>query len=355
MKLIDFYIGSSFIKCFFLIITILAVLFSFIELLIQLDDVGRGAYELDNAVIFISLTLPKRLIDLMPVSTLIGGIIALGLMADHRELVAIQAAGISTLRICSVVFVVGMLLMLASGLMNEMVVPDMEQRARNSRSRALFGTGVTLSGQGFWARWNTSYIHVNKMLSKGIAADLDIFQFDSEGRLQIYSTAESANILDNNQWVLRGITQKIITETGIKTQHLASLTLDSFLNADQVNLLVLSPYSLSTPDLIQYIKALRVLGQNPDQYSLALWRKISIPLTTGAMVLLSLSFIFGSTRNISAGRRMTTGAFIGVVLYFADHLIMNLGLLLNLNTFVTAMIPVGLISGGAFWRLHRTK
>ena len=352
MKLIDFYIGSSFIKWFFLIIIILVVLFSFIELIIQLDDVGKGAYGINNAVLFTLLTLPKRLLDLMPVSTLIGGIIALGLMADHRELLAIQTAGISVLRICSVIFGVGMFLMLLSGLINEMIVPDMEKRARDSRSSALLGTGVTLSGHGFWARWNNSYIHVNKMLSEGIAAELDIFQFDTEGRLQIFAIAETADIQNNSQWVLRGIIQKVITDTGIKTRHLDMLTLDSFLNADQVDLLILPPYSLSAPDLIGYINALKLLGQNPDQYSLALWRKISIPLTTGAMVLLSLSFIFGSVRNISAGRRITIAAFIGVVLYFADHLIMNLGLLLNLNPFVTAMIPVGLISAGAFYRLH---
>ncbi|MDX9786691.1 MAG: LPS export ABC transporter permease LptG [Desulfobacterales bacterium] len=353
MKTIDLYIGSSFIKWVFLLLAILAVLFSFIELLTQLDDVGKGAYGLDNAVIFMALTLPKRLLDLMPVSTLIGGIIALGQMADQRELLAMQAAGISVLRISAVVFVTGMLLVLASGLTTEMVVPEMEQRAHNSRSRALFGTGVTLSGNGFWARWNKSYIHVDKMLSEKIAADLEIFQFDAAGRLQMFTTAQSAAIQDNHQWILQGITQKIITKTGINIRHPAFLTLDSFLKADQVNLLIMPPYSLSTPDLILYIKALRELGQNSDQYALALWRKISIPLTTGAMAMLSLSFIFGSTRNISAGRRMTIGTLVGVLLYFADHLIMNLGLLFNLNPFFTAMIPVLLISGGAFWRLRR--
>jgi lipopolysaccharide export system permease protein len=46
------------------------------------------------------------------------------------------------------------------------------------------------------------------------------------------------------------------------------------------------------------------------------------------------------------------GTFIGVAFYFADQLIMHLGLLLNLAPFITAMIPVILISGIAFWRLR---
>jgi lipopolysaccharide export system permease protein len=352
MKLFDFYIGSSFLKCFFLVILILVVLFSFFELLSQLDDVGRGSYRLNNAVIFVILTLPKRLLDLMPISTLLGGIIALGLLADRNELLALQAAGISVPRICAAVLVTGMLLILTAGIIAEMIVPNMEQQARKTRAQALSGTGVTLTRQGFWARRGNSYIHVDKMLSEGIAADIDIFEFDTQGRLKIFAHAHSAKIQNNKQWSLNKIMQKVITDQGITTKNMATWTLDSFLSADQVSLLELPPYSLSTPDLVRYILSLRESGQNTDQYSLSLWRKLSIPLTTGAMVLLSLSFVFGSTRSISAGRRITMGTFVGVAFYFADQLIMHLGLLLNLTPFITAMIPVILISGIAFWRLR---
>ena len=328
------------------------MLFSFFELLSQLDDVGRGSYRLNDAVIFVILTLPKRLLDLMPISTLLGGIVALGLLADHNELLALQAAGISVPRICAAVLATGMLLILTSGIMAEILVPNMEQQARKARAQALSGTGVTLTRQGFWARRENSYIHVDKMLSEGIAADIDIFEFDTQGRLKIFTHAHSANIQNNKQWCLNKITQKVITDQGITTKNMATLTLDSFLSADQVSLLELPPYSLSTSDLIRYILSLRESGQNADQYLLSLWRKLSIPLTTGAMVLLSLSFVFGSTRGISAGRRITMGSFIGVALYFVDQLIMHLGLLLNLNPLVTAMTPVILISGVAFWRLR---
>jgi lipopolysaccharide export system permease protein len=245
-----------------------------------------------------------------------------------------------------------MLLILMSGIMAEMIMPNTEQQARKARAQALSGTGVTLTRQGFWARRGNSYIHVDKMLSEGIAADIDIFEFDTQGRLKIFAHAHSAKIQNNKQWSLNKIMQKVITDQGITTKNMATWTLDSFLSADQVSLLELPPYSLSTPDLIRYILSLRESGQNTDQYSLSLWRKLSMPLTTGAMVLLSLSFVFGSTRNISAGRRITMGTFIGVALYFADQLIMHLGLLLNLNPFITAMIPVILISGVAFWRLR---
>ena len=353
MRKLDIYIGRRFLNYFFLIIFLLMVLFSLFELLSQLDDVGTGSYQLKNALAYVALTLPKRLLDVMPISTLLGGILSMGMLADHGELVAMEAAGISTLRICSTVFITGMLLMLTSGILAEMVVPGMEQLARKSRAQALSTTGITLTREGFWARRGNSYIHVDKMLNEGAAANVDIFEFDTKGRLITLTHALNANLLEDRRWVLHDITRKNIAEDEVTSQQIESITLDSFLSTYQVGVLELPPYSLSTPNLLLYIDALRQSGQNSDQYSLALWRKLSVPLTTGAMVLLSLSFVFGSTRSTSAGTRIILGTFVGIVLYFIDQMSMQWGLLLNLNPFITAMTPVLLISSIAFARLRK--
>ena len=73
----------------------------------------------------------------------------------------------------------------------------------------------------------------------------------------------------------------------------------------------------------------------------------------GLLILLSLLFIFGSTRKVTAGRRIMMGSFVGIAFYFADQVIVHLGLLLNLSPLITAMIPVVFISGIALWQLRR--
>lgn len=352
MKLLDFYIGSRFLKCFLLVIIILAAVFSLIEFLSQLDDVGKGRYRLGDALIFVLLTLPKALLDLMPVSAMLGGVIALGLLSDHGELIALQAAGISLVRVSAAVFAGVMLIVITFGFMAETIMPYMEQVARRSRAQAIYTTSVNISRQGFWARRQNSYIHVHKIFTEGVAAGVDIFEFDTQGRLKSFTHALSANIRNNNQWTMNDIIRKELTDQGSKIKKAATGTMESFLSLDQVVVLQLSPHALSTPDLIDYIKALQESGQNADQYLLALWRKLSGPLTTGAMVLFSLSFVFGLTRRVSAGRRITMASFIGLTLYLADQMVMHLGLLLNLNPLITAMIPPGFISGFAFWRLR---
>lgn len=355
MRTLDTYISKSFLKYTILVTLILMVLFSLVELLSQLDDVGKGTYQLQNAFAFTALTLPKRLLELMPISALLGGILALGLLADRGELVAMGASGISNLRISIAVLVTGTLLMFVAGILAEMVVPGMEQLARRSRSQALSQTSITLTQQGFWARMGDSYIHVDHMLSHGVAADIDIFEFADTGQLQIFSHAQKAQLQDNGQWTLSNITRKIIENQAIITRTIDTLTLDFSLNADQVSVLELPPGSLSIPDLRQYIAALRQSGQNADHQSIALWRKFTIPLTTAAMVLLSLSFVFGPTRSTGAGYRITAGTLIGIVLYFSDQMIMQWGLLLNLTPLVITLTPVILISGIALAGLRRVR
>jgi lipopolysaccharide export system permease protein len=352
MKLLDFYIGSRFLRSFLLVIAILAVFFSLIEFLSELDDVGKGNYRLAGALIFVVFTLPKSLIDLMPVSAMLAGVIALGLLADHGELIAMQAAGISIPRICMAVFAGVMGIVITFGIMAETIMPYMEQAARRSRAQALYGGSVNLTRQGFWARRQNSYIHVHKMFSKGVAAGVDVFEFDTQGRLKCFTHAVSANIQDDKRWSMNGIVQKEFSDQGMTMKKAATWTMPSFLSSDQVVLLELSPYSLSTPDLMDYIKALQERGQDADKYWLALWRKLTVPLTTGAMVLFSLTFVFGFDRKISAGLRITIASFIGFALYFADQMAMHTGLLLNLNPLITAMVPAVFISGIAFWRLR---
>ncbi len=353
MKILDRHIASGLLRIFFVILLILAVLFSFFELMAQMDAVGTGAYRVSDALFFVLLTLPKRLLDLMSICTLLAGIIALGLMADHGELLAMQAAGISRFRISLSTFAAGILLMLAAGILAEWVVPPMEQKAHQLRAQLLYDKDVTLIGQGIWTRRKDTYIHASRIIGRGLAADLDIFEFTPEGRLKTFSHAKRAVIRKNGQWMLSDITRKVIKDREITTTEYSRLELDKFLTARQVRVLQLPPYSLPTRDLIRYIRALRQGGQDPDPYLLALWRKFTVPLTTGAMLLLSLSFVFGSARNISAGRRIMLGSLVGVAFYFADQLIMNLGLLLSLNPLATALIPALLISGAASWQLTR--
>jgi len=76
MKTLDRYIAISFLRSFLGIFIILVALFSLLELMSQLDDVGKGNYQVKDVILFIGLTLPRRMLELMPISTLLGSVVA---------------------------------------------------------------------------------------------------------------------------------------------------------------------------------------------------------------------------------------------------------------------------------------
>jgi len=353
MKIIDHYIGRSFIRCFLLVLCILGFLFTFFEFITQLDDVGRGHYQLKDAVFFVLLTLPGRISQLIPQSSLLGGIIALGLLADNNELVAMRASGISVRRICWAVIGAATLPMLGAGILAEYIVPSLEQQARMLRLVALTDADITFTTSGFWARNGPVFIHVRKIRRGGLPVDVDIFEWDQEGRLRVFTHARKAHITEENRWVLTDIEQRTITDGGVASRSLQTLTLDSFLSAEQMAIQEFPPETLSPSDLYQYIRTLQEQGQNADQYELVFWQKVTTPLSTGAMVLLSLTFVFGPIRGNTAGFRIMVGSIVGIVVHFLNQILGHLGLLFSLNLALSTMIPVAAILCLALWLLSR--
>jgi lipopolysaccharide export system permease protein len=355
MKIIERYIALHTIWGVFLVLALFAILFSFMELLSQINDVGKGNYQLADAIIFVGLTVPKRIVDLLPICILLGNIIALGVLADRFELIAMQASGISAQRISWSVLSAGAILMLGAFMVAEFVAPPLDQHARIRRSQAIYGKGIMLTKGGFWTRHGRSFIHVGRTLSNASAADVNIYEYDDQGRLQRFVHAREASILDNNQWLLIDIEQKTFSEQGIQARHLQNQRLDAFLSVDQVSILELPPDSLSISDLYDYVRGLKERGQNADRYALSLWQKLSLPLTNLAMMLVALTFIFGHSRAITAGRRIILATTVGVVLYLANQIIGHLGLLFNLHPVFTTVGPVFIIFGISIWLLRRLR
>jgi lipopolysaccharide export system permease protein len=353
MKIIDLYLVKSFTRCFFLVLSILGFLFSFFEFILEIDEVGKGQYQLMDAISYVFLTLPGRLLDLIPHSCLLGGIIALGLLADKSELVAMNAGGISVRRICWAVLAAATLPMLASVIMAEFIVPPLEQQARTERLTAITKADITFTTKGFWARNGSVFIHVNKIDAGRTPFNIDIFEWTPERSLRSFTHAQKAIVTKDNQWILTDVEQSVLTPQGVNTMRLPRITRESVLSTEQMVIQKVPPEIQSPSDLYQYIRVLQETGQNSDQYELLFWQKVSTPLSTAALVLLSLTFVFGSIRRHTAGFKIMIGGIIGIGLHFINQILGNLGLIFGLNLAFIVMAPVAAIFCCALWRLSR--
>jgi lipopolysaccharide export system permease protein len=351
MKLLDRYLGIQLARGILVVAVVLAALFSLLELVSELDEVGRGAYRMGDAFRYVALTLPGRLLDLLAVSAFLGSVVAMGLLADARELLALQALGVSPRRIGLSVLGSGAILMLGAALAAEFIVPPLDVEARTLRARALSGPELVAAGPGFWARDGDRLIYARRTLGGGVLADVDIYERDKEGRLRGFLQARRAEVEGSGRWRLSGVVRRSISEEGlVAAEHFDVLLWSAeHLRAEQVEVMGVPPEALAPSELFRHVRALRARGENADRYDLVLWQKLSIPFTTGAMILLSLPFVFGPPRSSPVGKRMVLASVVGLGFYLFHQIVGELGLLLGLSAPVTALIPAAVAAAGAGW------
>jgi lipopolysaccharide export system permease protein len=330
------YIARAMTQGYLLVALVFVALFSFIEIIQQLDDV-EGAYTLVDAFVYVLMMLPRRLLDTTPVIALLGTLVPLGLLADGNEILAIRAAGVSLRRLIGMVLVPGLVLLVLMLLVAQFVAPALEMRAERMRAAALAeDVSVDFRG-GFWSRDGRSFVNVGRMLRGRTPADVAVYEFDAAGRLQRYLHAERGRLGPDHVWQLQDVVVKQLLPPPARAQQLAELDWASFLNAQQLGVLVVPPQALSPIDLYFYVRDLRARREQVPQEELRLWQQIAQPVVTLAMMLVAIPLVMGSNRSSTLSRRVLAGTVAGIGLYFVSQTVGYLGLLLHLPAPLTAL------------------
>ncbi len=353
MNILDRHIGYRVARGYLLVMAICVAVRSILALVEELDQVGNGQYTLREVFLFIVLMLPSWIVELAPVTALLGGLIGLGELAGGRELVAMQTSGVSPLRIGWSVLRAGGLLLLAAMGLQEFVAPPMQQLALTRQTQAISGTDAVRTAQGFWSRDGRHVMNVRRILHGQIPSDIDIYQFDEQRRLRLFTHARWAETADSNRWLLIDVEQRIFGEEEITSRVLPNLPWESFLTPEQLGILVLPIESLSPSDIYQYIHHLRDSGQNADRHEHSLWQKASLPVAAGAMVLVSIPFVFGPLRTATAGKRILAGAIAGIGFHLGAQIIGHFAVTFNLGPALATMTPPLAAIGIAVWLFRR--
>jgi lipopolysaccharide export system permease protein len=355
LSIVDRHIGISVASSYLLVLAVLLTLFTVLAFVEELEDLGKGRYGLNDILMVVALTTPRRALDLAAITALIGSVLAMGRLASDGELIALQSAGISPLRIGWAAVKPTLVLATVCLLAGEFVVPGLDQAAHARRARAITTVSAVRSDDGFWSRHGDRFVRVRRVSEGNVLGGVQVYEFDADGRLRLFLAAERAEVGAGRQWMLTGVVEKEFGTDGPTTRRLPRRPWESFIEREQVDLLALPPASLGFSDLYRYIGLLRASGQARARYELALWQKISLPLAAGAMVLLAITFTFGLLRVASAGQRMMVGTSVGLAFHLGDQVVSRVGLLLNVNPAVTALAPVGAVLALALWLLRRTQ
>lgn len=354
MTLIDREIGTRVGVSIALVLTGLLVLFAFSAFLGELDDVGKGHYTAGLALVYVLLMSPRLVVELFPVSALLGAVMALGLMANANELVVLRSAGLSIGRITWPVLKAGAVLMVFALVLGEVIAPRAESYARDLRAMAITGEPTLHTSRGVWTRYTGGYLHIGNVLSADRLGEVTVYERSGPERLSRIVHARQASYLQGRWW-FEGVRVVRYTKDALRVRTVARMPWAMPLTPTQLKRLVVPPEDLSVSGLYDYVRYLRRTGQDPGRYALALWQKVSLPVVSAMMIVLAVPFVFGSLRSVSIGQRMVVAALTGIGFQLLQQTAGQATLLYHLPPAFGAFLPaaLALILVGTLWRRAR--
>jgi lipopolysaccharide export system permease protein len=331
------YIGAAALRAFVLVAASLTALFSLLEFVEQLASVGQGHYRVADALVYVLLTAPGRLLQVASVSMLLGSLLALGALARTSELTAMLSLGLSERRIVGTVLRLTVPIVAVLALLTQFVIPPAQRLAQERRTDAL-ASAASRPDASFWAQGDRQYLNVAQFERGTVPVGIDIYAFEPDGSLASILHAERAEVLPDGTWALAEVSRRTVEKSQFRVEHLPRLSWHSFIPPGQLQFLRLPPDSIPPVALYRQIRSLERQHQRATRYERELWTRAGIPLSMVAMVLIAAPMVFGSPR-MQGGQRLARGVGLGIVFTLCQQIVGRLGQLLDLSPAATALAP----------------
>lgn len=351
MKKLDTYIarqvlGAVFVIC--LVVIGLDMVFEFVDEAKDTND----SYSMVDVLYYLALRLPSRIYEFLPIASLIGALVGLGMLASNSELTVMRAAGISTGRIVLGVLKPAAVLALGALLMGEYLVPVTEQKAQSHRALAQSGGQALRSEHGVWHREDNTFIHINAVEPDGRIHGVTRYQLNEQRQMRSASFA-ALGVYTESGWQLQDVQKTLFLGERTRVENMPSELWPSGLTPDLLAVVVVQPVDLSIRGLWSYTTYLKEQGLDTNRYMLAFWRKVLQPFSIMALVLVAVSFIFGPLRSVTAGQRIIAGVIVGLVFKFSQDLLGPASTVVGFTPLLAVLLPVVVFALLGLWLLRR--
>jgi lipopolysaccharide export system permease protein len=322
----------------------LLAMFSFFDLIQELDSLGKGNYGINSMIVYVLLSVPGHIYDVAPVAVLIGMMNSLGTLAKNSELIVMRVSGLSLTQIGYSLIKVGLLFTLITFLVGELIAPISEKMAQRTRIQATNSVVAQDFKSGLWIKDGKSFVNIQTVLPDATLLNLRIYEFDDKFRLRSISNAKQATYNDE-KWGLSDVTQtqfsykKEIEQNSVRTTFFKKANWISQIKPELLNVLQVQPEKMSAWNLYSFIQHLSRNNQSTVRYEMALWSKLVYPLACMVMVILALPFGFLQQRAGGTSAKIFIGISLGVIYQILNRVSVHLGLLNDWSPAISATAP----------------
>lgn len=354
----DCYVGKAVLQA---ILVVLLAFFGLMTLFAVLEELREEdpSYLLGEMLVYVGLTTPRRLYEVLPYVVFLGSLIGLGSLASRSEIVVFRSAGVSPGRIylgvawpAVLVFVIGLMV-------GEWVAPAGEERAETFKTQAMSDRSSAYAMRGYWYREGGMMMRVTSLGDRGELRDVLQFWYTPDRRLErtvAAGWAEYVGSATDPHWLLHDVRETQLADAEVATRHVEELRWNGRVDPRLLTVRVLmEPRRLSLVDLdrqIQYMDRERLAA---DVYRLAFWSKIMQPLSVLGLALLALGFILGPLREVGMGMRLSVGVFAGLGFKYLQDLFAPMSMVYDLPAVLAVLLPILACWALGAWGLARVR
>ena len=338
MRRIDRYIVSNVAAAMMLVMSIVLSLDFMFAFIGEMDDLKLN-YQIFEALIYVATTLPRRIYDYLPLAAFMGCLVGLGAMAKNSELVVLRAAGVSTGRIVFSTMKPAFIVVILSFLIGEYVAPLTERIAQSQKAIQRGASENVVVQSGLWHKEDGVFMHFNAVEPNGVLHGVSM-QFYNDKKQLVMSRFATRAIYQRESWQLEQVVESHFLKDQIESKNYSSMEWKTELSPSVLSVLILKPDDLSISGLYAYSNYLKEQDLNASEYMMAFWKKILQPLTTGVLVLVAISFVFGPLRSVTMGFRVFSGVIVGLIFKYAQDLLGPSSLVFGFNPIYATLIPI---------------
>lgn len=356
MKILFRYINLQVAAMILLVALALVGLDYFVTLVHELKIVGKADYTLSLALIYLGLQTPSRFYEMFPWAALLGTMISLGMLAQHRELVVMRTSRVSVQKIAGMLVLGTSMLLAIVVFIGEGIAPLCDKLAQNLKTQALSKGTALYTPYGMWVRQGNTFIHVQNVSSADTLQNVTQYEFDGEQHLKTVTVAERAKRNKNNTWTLTHIYGTSFGKDKTSLIQQEQSTIPDLLEPEILELEMVK--HLDRLSLWTLYRAIRHQSRNEldsSLYQLAFWAKIFQPVTILLMVFLAVSFVMGPLRSTSQGLRILAGILFVFVFHTIGKLFAPLAVVYQWSAILAVITPLVFFGAVGFYLLRRVN
>ncbi|WP_303579339.1 LPS export ABC transporter permease LptG [Amphritea sp. 1_MG-2023] len=347
---LDRYIGLQVLLSILVVMLIIVGLDFLFRVIDEMSELNEG-YTLWIMLGYSVLNMPAAFYEFLPLGCLVGCLLGLGALASGSELTVMRAAGVSVWRLVKMVLKPIIVLSLLALMIGEYVAPYSGTLSESIRAQHL-NRGTISARTGVWHREGGEYIHINVVTPDGDIQGVTRFMLAEDSQL-IYNSYAQSGHYEQGSWLLHEVVETQFLENETQTQLHDTLPWNIELTPQRLKVLMVKPKEMSTSELYRYSQYLDDQELDNDRYMQSFWRKVFQPLAIIGLVLVAVSFIFGSLRSVSSGQRIITGVVVGMVFKISQDILAPVSSLYSIDPIWSALVPILICMSLGGWLIKR--